>query len=208
MESETETTTVHTDTTTTTARRTNGGDGPPVAVEAGDSRGRRPRGRLSLEAEFAICADLASGYEDADVVKRAPRALGITRERVARFRRERADEIAAMREQLRQQARQAGIAVPEERLRRLNRIAGQLERRINKGDHRECALLMARYLELFKIVARESGAADGKSMKAEVSDVEVSQERREYADKDERYRAAFRTLARAAAEIGGLGGAS
>ena len=151
-----------------------------------------------------MCAYLAAGYSDAEVVERCQPEFDVTAEQVARYRRKHADEIAAVREQMHEEATRAGIGVPEERLLRLNRVAAHLETRFKQGSHRECALLVARYLDAFKFVAREPGGS-GRGLRAEVSHGELARERQEYAQSDEHYRSAFRALARAAAHLGGLG---
>jgi len=159
------------------------------------------------EAEFAVCTYLAGGYDDAEAAERCRPEFDVTAEQVARYRGKHADEIAAMREQMHDEVTQAGIGVPEERVARLNRVAAHLETRIKKGNHRECALLVARYLDAFKFVAREPGGGR-RGLRAEVTHGEVARERHEYAQRDEQYRAAFRALARAAADLGGVGRAA
>lgn len=205
---------------TSRRRRTDGGDELPrpapsaasvtkrAGVGAQARAGGRARKTVPRGAEFAICTYLARGYDDAETAERCRPEFDVTREQVGRYRRKHADEIAAVREQMHEAVTQVGIGVPEERVLRLNRVAADLETRMKKGDHRECALLVARYLDAFKFVAGESGGDAGRRLRAEVSHGELARQRQEYAQTDERYRAAFRAVARAAAELSGLGRAN
>lgn len=212
---------------TGTRRRVNGGDGAPRAATVtsakparhtavGQARRttaaqarKRTRTRQSLPrgAAFAICSYLASGYSDAEAADWCRPEFDVTPQQVARYRRGHEDEIAALREQLHEEVTLAGIGVPEERVLRLNRVAAHLETRFKLGDHRECALLVARYLDLLKLVAKQSGEG-GARMGVEASQGGLAAERQEYALSGERYQAAFRALARAAAALGGVAAAN
>jgi hypothetical protein len=206
-----------TPTATRARRRANGGDEMPRPARqttAGQAskrlrRSRRTTGARALPrgAASAVCGYLASGYTDAETADWLRPEFEVTPQQVARYRRGHEDEIAALREQLHEEVTLAGIGVPEERVLRLNRAAAYLETRFRQGDHRECALLVARYLDLLKLVAKQSSDG-GARMAAESSQGGLARERQEYALSGERYQAAFRALARAAAALGGVAAAN